>query len=177
MGEIRRPVGHPPKAGAFGRSPGSRENPWALFGYFLSQQKVTPRRGGETRQKISKTSQDCEGSDRRVAVKGNVAINSKSPYPGPRGRHVQEAALRACLEGQTDKTASAWRSRGWVSASLVPAAACHFENTKTGWETVRAFPSARFIAAALIESCCLISGSFARCGGRPGAVRPGPGPD
>ena len=24
MGEIRRPVGHPPKAGAFGRSPGSR---------------------------------------------------------------------------------------------------------------------------------------------------------
>ena len=29
-------MGHPPKAGAFGRSPGSRENPWALFGYFLS---------------------------------------------------------------------------------------------------------------------------------------------
>ena len=26
------------------------------------------------------------------------------------GRHVQEAALRACLEGQTAKPASAWRS-------------------------------------------------------------------
>ena len=85
-------------------------NPWALFGYFLSQQKVTPRRGGETRQKISKTRQECEGPDWRVAVKGNGTINNRSPYPGPRGRHVQEAALRACLEGQTDKTASAWRS-------------------------------------------------------------------
>ena len=63
------PVGHPPKAGAFGRSPGSRENPWAFFGYFLSQQKVTPRRGGETRQKTFRTRQDCEGPDQRVAVK------------------------------------------------------------------------------------------------------------
>ena len=71
VGEIRRPVGHPPKAGAFGRSPGSREDPWAFFGYFLSQQKVTPRRGGETRQKTFRTRQDCEGPDHRVAVKGN----------------------------------------------------------------------------------------------------------
>ncbi len=31
-------------------------------------------------------------------------------YPGPRNRHVQEAALWACLEGQTAKAPSAWRS-------------------------------------------------------------------
>ena len=55
------PVGHPPKAGAFGRSPGSRGDPWAFFGYFLSQQKVTPRRGGETRQMAFRTRQDCKG--------------------------------------------------------------------------------------------------------------------
>ena len=74
VGEIRRPVGYPPKAGAFGRFPGSRENPWALFGYFLSQQKVTPRRGGETRQKTFRTRQECEGTDHRVAVKENGAV-------------------------------------------------------------------------------------------------------
>ena len=74
-------MGHPPKAGAFGRSPGSRENPWAFFGYFLSQQKVTPRRGGETRQKISKTRQDCEGPDWRVAVKENETITIQNTAP------------------------------------------------------------------------------------------------
>ena len=68
-------MGQPPKAGAFGRSPGSRENPWAFFGYFLSQQKVTPRRGGETRQKTFRTGQDCEGTDYRVAVKGTRLQN------------------------------------------------------------------------------------------------------
>ena len=77
-------MGQPPKAGAFGRSPGSRENPWAFFGYFLSQQKVTPRRGGETRQRVFKTRQDCEGADHRVAVKGNETVNNQSPYPGPK---------------------------------------------------------------------------------------------
>jgi hypothetical protein len=35
---------------------------------------------------------------------------TKTLHPESRGRHVQEAALRACLEGQADKTASAWRS-------------------------------------------------------------------
>ena len=72
------PVGQPPKAGAFGRSPGSRGDPWAFFGYFLSQQKVTPRRGGETRQKVFKTRQDCEGADHRVAVKENDIITNRN---------------------------------------------------------------------------------------------------
>ena len=75
------PVGQPPKAGAFGRSPGSRENPWAFFGYFLSQQKVTPRRGGETRQRAFRTRQDCEGADCRVAVKGNKTITYQNTVP------------------------------------------------------------------------------------------------
>ena len=74
-------MGHPPKAGAFGRSPGSREDPWAFFGYFLSQQKVTPRRGGETRQKTFRTRQDCEGADWRVAVKGNDTTTNQNTVP------------------------------------------------------------------------------------------------
>ena len=94
------PVGQPPKAGAFGRFPGSRENPWAFFGYFLSQQKVTPRRGGETRQKTFRTRQECEGPDWRVAVKENETITIQNTAPRNKGHHIQEAALRACLEGQ-----------------------------------------------------------------------------
>ena len=93
------PVGQPPKAGAFGRSPGSRGDPWAFFGYFLSQQKVTPRRGGETRQKAFRTRQECKGPDWRVAVKENGAINNRSLTPKIERQPVQEAALRACLEG------------------------------------------------------------------------------
>ena len=76
------PVGHPPKAGAFGRSPGSRENPWAFFGYFLSQQKVTPRRGGETRQKVFKTRQDCEGQ--------TIAWQSKGTALSITEAHIQD---------------------------------------------------------------------------------------
>ena len=101
-------------------------NPWALFGYFLSQQKVTPRRGGETRQMAFRTRQDCEGADWRVAVKGNDTITNQNAAPRNEKQPVQEAALRACLEGKTHKIASAWRCRGRVSANLVPAAACHF---------------------------------------------------
>ena len=92
-------MGQPPKAGAFGRSPGSRGDPWAFFGYFLSQQKVTPRRGGETRQRVFKTRQDCEGADLRVAVKENVTTTKQNTVPRTERQPVQEAALRACLEG------------------------------------------------------------------------------
>ena len=92
-------MGHPPKAGAFGRFPGSRENPWAFFGYFLSQQKVTPRRGGETRQMAFRTRQDCEGPDWRVAVKENDVINIQKSILRTERQPVQEAALWACLEG------------------------------------------------------------------------------
>ena len=85
-------------------------NPWAFFGYFLSQQKVTPRRGGETRQMAFRTRQDCEGADCRVAVKGNKTITYQNTVPRTERQPVQEADLWACLEGQTHKIASAWRS-------------------------------------------------------------------
>ena len=205
-------MGHPPKAGAFGRSPGSREDPWAFFGYFLSQQKVTPRRGGETSQKVFKTRQDCEGPDWRVAVKENVPILNKRNNPQkeaqahqslplrgrwfsnenrreisqrkvtqrayfPLGRHVQEAALRACLEGQTDKPASAWRSpRLGIGQSRSGRGLSLRTDTKKGGNTPSFF-SAILLAAALVEGYCLMPEYFARYGGRPGAVRPGPGPD
>ena len=46
----------------------------------------------------------------RGSQKKTRLSRTKTLHPESRGRHVQEAALRACLEGQTDKTASAWRS-------------------------------------------------------------------
>ena len=123
-------MGQPPKAGAFGRFPGSRENPWAFFGYFLSQQKVTPRRGGETRQKISKTRQECEGPDWRVAVKENGAIDNRSPYPGPRGSPFKKRPFGPVLKGRQTNPPAPGAPRGWVMGSLVPAAACHFAQTE-----------------------------------------------
>ena len=45
------------------------------------QQKVTPRRGGETRQKVFKTRQVCEGADHRVAVKRNDIITYQNTVP------------------------------------------------------------------------------------------------
>ena len=151
------PVGHPPKAGAFGRSPGSRENPWAFFGYFLSQQKVTPRRGGETSQKISKTRQECEGADRRVAVKRKRDYEiTKAPYSGPRDRHVQEAALRACLEDQADKPASAWRSpRLGNGRSRYRPRFVTSHRRKKGRNMPHPFLMPYFLPRPVMDSCCL----------------------
>ena len=150
------PVGHPPKAGAFGRSPGSRGDPWAFFGYFLSQQKVTPRRGGETRQMAFRTRQECEGADQRVAVKGNETVNNQSPYPGSRDRHVQEAALRACLEGQTAKTESAWRSpRVGVGQSRYRPRLVTSHRRKKGRKTLRPFLAPYFLPRPVMERYCL----------------------
>ena len=43
---------------------------------------------------------------RRVAVKGNETDHiTKTLYPESRDRHVQEAALRACLEGRAGRSA------------------------------------------------------------------------
>ena len=153
-------------------------NPWALFGYFLSQQKVTPRRGGETRQKAFRTRQECEGETIAWQSKETALPQSKTLYPGPRGKHVQETALWACLEGQTAKIASAWRSPrlGNGQSRYRPRLVTSHRRKKKG-QLCHPFCSAIFFAAAYVERCCLIPGNFARCGGRPGAVRPGPGPD
>ena len=56
------------------------------------------------------------------------------------GRHVQEAALRACLEGQTDKPASAWRSpRVGVSQSRSGRGLSLRTDAKKGRKTLRPF--------------------------------------
>ena len=57
-----------------------------------------------------RTRQDCEGPDWRVAVKENDVINIQKSILRTERQPVQEAALRACLEVQADKTVSAWRS-------------------------------------------------------------------
>ena len=155
MGEIRRPVGHPPKAGAFGRFPGSRENPWAFFGYFLSQQKVTPRRGGETRQKTFRTRQDCEGPDHRVAVKGNDTTTNQDTTPRTERQPVQEAALRACLEGQTAKTESAWRSPRLGNGQSRSGRGLSLRFYIVKVNALYPFHRAMFLAAALVEGYCL----------------------
>ena len=52
------------------------------------------------------------------------------------------------LKGRQTKPPAPGAPRGWVSGSLVPAAACHFENTRIQGETTRAFHSAILLAAA-----------------------------
>ena len=157
------PVGQPPKAGAFGRSPGSRENPWAFFGYFLSQQKVTPRRGGETRQKTFRTRQECEGPDHRMAVKRKR--HHHKPKRCTQDREADTFKKRPCgpvLKGRQSKPKTPGAPREWVTASLVPAAACHFAQTQKERTALPFFYSAILLAAALIEGCCLMPESFAR---------------
>ena len=97
------PVGHPPKAGAFGRSPGSRENPWAFFGYFLSQQKVTPRRGGETRQKTFRTRQECEGETIAWQSKETTLPQTKTLHLGPKGSPFKKRPYGPVLKGGQQK--------------------------------------------------------------------------
>ena len=115
-------------------------NPWAFFGYFLSQQKVTPRRGGETRQKTFRTRQDCEGADHRVAVKGNETArpNRQPPErsPGPQRNQFPQADTfkkrpsGPVLKDRQQKPKAPGAPRGWVTVSLIPAAACHFVQTE-----------------------------------------------
>ena len=95
-----------------------------------------------------------------MAVKENGAINNRSPYPGPRGRHVQEAALRACLEGWPSKPASAWRSpRPGVGQSRSGRGlSLRFYTVKT--DTLYPFRSAIFLAAAYIVRMLPLAGEF-----------------
>jgi hypothetical protein len=85
VGEIRRPRGSSAQGRSLWPVPGSRENPWAFFGYFLSRQKVTPRRGGETRQMAFRTRQECEGETVAWQSKKTALPQSKTLHPGPRG--------------------------------------------------------------------------------------------
>ena len=123
-------MGHPPKAEAFGRSPGSRENPWALFGYFLSQQKVPPRRGGETRQKTFRTRQECEGPDWRVAVKRKRGCQDQTDKPqkevlAPQRNQFPQAGMfkkrpyKPVLKDRQTKAQGSGASAGECRSSLV----------------------------------------------------------
>ena len=81
-------------------------SPFCTYIVHPPQQKVTPRRGGETRQMAFRTRQVCEGADHRVAVKGNDTTTNQNTVPRTETHHIQEAALRACLEGQVAKNES-----------------------------------------------------------------------
>ena len=112
-----------------------------------------------------------------MAVKENETVNNKSPYSESKDSPFKKRPFGPVLKGRQTKPPAPGAPRGWVWASLVTGRGCHFAQDKKRTENNLSFFSAIFFAAALIEGCCLISGSFARCGGRPGAVRPGPGPD
>ena len=149
-------MGQPPKAGAFGRSPGSRENPWAFFGYFLSQQKVTPRRGGETRQMAFRTRQDCGGLTGAWQSKENKTITYQNTVPRTERQPVQEAALWACLEGQPAKIANAWRSpRLGVGQSRYRPRLVTSHRRKKERKTLRPFLAPYFLPRPVMERSCL----------------------
>ena len=78
-----------------------------------------------------RTRQDYEGADWRVAVKENGAANNRSLII--QDREADTFKKRPCgpvLKGRQQKPLAPGAPRGWVTASLVPAAACHFENTR-----------------------------------------------
>ena len=120
--------------------PGPGGDPWAFFGYFLSQQKVTPRRGGGTRQKTFRTRQECEGPDLRVAVKGKRDFKTEPTKPikkskppeklVPSGSPFKKRPCGPVLKNRQQNPPAPGAPREWVTANLVPAAACHFAQTQ-----------------------------------------------
>ena len=197
MGEIRRPRGSSAQGRSLWPVPGSRENPWAFFGYFLSQQKVTPRRGGETRQKAFRTRQECEGADWRVAVKENDAINNRSPCLGPRGSLFKKRPCGPVLKDRWYGALGFWRSprlsngqsRSGRGLSLrkykdrMGKGSClsqrHGFSRGLNQKMLPLAGEFRPISAlrASLRSVALRNAPAGAGGGRPGAVRPGPGPD
>ena len=100
--------------------PGPGACPWAFFGYFLSQQKVTPRRGGETRQKTFRTRQDCEGADHRVAVKRKRDYHKRKHCTQNREADTfKKRPYGPVLKDRQTKPPAPGAPRGWVWASLV----------------------------------------------------------
>ena len=179
--------------------PGPGACPWAFFGYFLSQQKVTPRRGGETRQMAFRTERDrtAKGQTGAWQSKKTALLITEALYPESRDRHVQEAALWACLEGQTDKTASVWRSPRLGNGQSRSGRGLSLREYKDGVGDGSCLSQRHIFSRGLcrkklphtgefrpisalrasLRSVALRNAPAGAGGGRPGAVRPGPGPD
>ena len=87
-----------------------------------------------------RTRQDYEGADWRVAVKKNDTLKTNRQKPerslSPQRKQLSSGSpfkKRPCgpvLKGRQQKPLAPGAPRGWVTDTLVPAAACHFENTK-----------------------------------------------
>ena len=90
-----------------------------------------------------------------MAVKENSTTNHKSLYLGSRGSPFKKRPCGPVLKVRQQNPKTPGALRGWVWGSLVPAAACHFENTRIQGEAVRAFHSAILLAAAYMEGYCL----------------------
>ena len=71
------------------------------------------------------------------------------------GLFVQEAALRACLEGQTAKTESAWRSPRLGNGQSRSGRGLSLRADAKRAETTPSFFSAILLAAAYVEGYCL----------------------
>ncbi len=77
-------------------SPGPGACPWAFFGYFLSQQKVTPRRGGETRQMAFRTERDRTAKGQTGAWQSKKTALQKPKQQNPEKRvRPQDTAHKA----------------------------------------------------------------------------------
>ena len=68
--------------------------------------------------------------DRRVAVKENETVNNKSPYSESKDSPFKKRPFGPVLKGRQTKSPAPGAPRGWVTANLVPAAACHFAQTQ-----------------------------------------------
>ena len=88
--------------------------------------------------------------------KENETITNQNTVPRTETQHVQEAALRACLERQTAKTENAWRSPrlGIGQSRYRPRLVTSHRRKKKG-PLCHPFCSAILLAAALIERYCL----------------------
>ena len=84
-----------------------------------------------------------------MAVKENGASKNRSPYPEPRGSPFKKRPCGPVLKVRQQNPKTPGALRGWVWGSLVPAAACHFAQTKKERTALPSFLERHIISRGL----------------------------
>ena len=118
MGEIRRPVGQPPKAGAFGRSPGPGGTPGRSLPSFCRYRKKVRRKGKRDKRPLERD-RNAKGQTIAWQSKRTTLSQSKTLHLGPKHSPFKKRPCGPVLKDRQQKPQAPGAPREWVKASLV----------------------------------------------------------
>ena len=127
VGEIRRPRGSSAQGRSLWPVPRVQGGPLGVL-WLLSvatESDPSPGRRNETKG-LSNETEMRRGRPARGSQKKTRLSQSKTLYLGPRGSPFKKRPCGPVLKERRTKSPAPGAPREWVSASLVPAAACHF---------------------------------------------------